>query len=156
MIAIWREFDAERLNEVVNHPSVHDWVSYGRPGPLDTSPVVNDPRNVLLMGEHGGYLFAYVEDGVYDAHSQILPEGRGKWSLELARAALAWMFEDIGAKAILAHCPVDNVAVLALTKRLGFKWRVKLPAGHTAHGTMREVPENVYELTRDDWSKTQG
>ena len=116
---IRREFDATRINTVVNDPSVHPWVCLPGQGVLDLSPVVGDPRNVLLMADRGGLLFVQHEPGVYEVHTQFVKEVRGRAVVEATRAAVHWMFTKTDCMEVLTKVPQGNVAAEALTRLVG-------------------------------------
>src|SRR5947209_10090690 len=128
-ISIERHFDAKRLNEIVNHPSVYPWVQGAVTGELDLSDPISDPRNVLLMGEHGGVVFGWHSPGIYEAHTQVLPEGRGAWSVAMVRAALEWMFTRTDAMEIWTRVPHGNLGARALAKAIGGKFEFRMEKG---------------------------
>ena len=149
---IRRDTDARRLNAIVNHPQVLPWVQGDREAPLDFTDAIEDRRHVLLMGEHGGILFRFMEPGLYEAHSQCLPEGRGEWMLAFTKAALHWMFCSTEAIEISTMVPKGNLAARALTKATGLSFILTRPDCWLLKG--RRVPGDVYSLTIHDWIKT--
>lgn len=146
---ISRHFDATRLNEVINHPAVHPWVCGSIEGQLDMTPAVADRRNVLLMGEHGGIIFHCHQPGLYEAHTQVVPEGRGQWCLDMTNAALHWMFARTDCIEVLTRVPKGNYAARTLTKAAGLTSRFINPHGW-AYGK-RVVAAEVFGLTIQDW-----
>lgn len=146
---IGRERHAKRLNRIANHPDILPWVQGPHPAPLDFSDAIQDPRNVLLMSQHGGLLFSQLSPGIYEVHTMVLPEGRGEWALMLAKACLHWMFTRTDAMEVVTKCPRGNVAAHALARAAGMR---------EAFDTqpiwpLREkiVPCKVYSLTIQDW-----
>ena len=79
-VEIRREYTADKLNSVLNCPEVRPYVAEVPDGYLDLSRGVKNTNNVLLMGEFGGCFFIKVLPGVYEVHTQVLPEGRGEWA----------------------------------------------------------------------------
>jgi hypothetical protein len=117
-LSVTRDLHVERLNAVVNDPSVRPWV--GAPGgALDMTAAVADPRNVLLMGEGGGFLFVQHEPGIYEIHSQFVQGARGRNVLQAAADAQFWMFTRTDCERIVTRVPDGNVAAEALTRRHG-------------------------------------
>src|SRR5690348_6364974 len=102
---IRREKHASNLNRLLNHPEVYPWVRGQAEGPLDLTGAVIDPRNYLLMGQHGGLLFQCHSPGIYEVHSQCYPEGREAWMIQFVRGCLHWMFCRTDAVEILTRCP---------------------------------------------------
>lgn len=113
----------------------------GQPGPFDMRPAVADERNYFLANEYGGFLFAHMGDGVYEIHTQFLPEGRGKKAKRAADEAREFMFTQTDCQVLRTVCPHPESARLA-------QWGGMKKTG------MAEVfgqPVEVYELKRSDW-----
>lgn len=138
-----RSTDAALLNRVVNHPEVARWMLGFEP-PYDLSPLIQNPANIFLANEHGGFLFLKQEHDVYEVHTQFLPEGRGN-SLPLARDAAFWMFTQSDALAIQTYVPESNLPALRLTQAMGFScWGESEVNGHAC---------SVYVLTIKEWAR---
>jgi hypothetical protein len=150
-VKIKRTFDAARLNEIINHPSVHPWVCGRTQGYLDMTPLVENRDNVLLTGEHGALLFILLQPGLYEVHSQCLPEGRGEWMLSFVRACLHWMFTRTAAVEIMTHCPKGNLAARALAKAIGGRLEFRNPRGWFKDG--ETVFTDVFSLKIQDWMR---
>lgn len=119
---IIRCFDASAVNALINHPAIQPGLNLGM-GDLDVTPLIDNPRNVILLGQHGGAMFVWCGPGIYDAHDFFLPEGRGKWAMKASLTMLAMMFDGHGAEMIWAQTPVENRACRFFNRRLGFKSR---------------------------------
>lgn len=150
MIERW--FSADRLNAVVNDPSIYPWVCGEHVGHLDLRPVIDDRRNVLLMGEHGGVLFVLLQPGIYEAHTQVLPAGRGRWCLDMVNEALAWMFCRTDAVEIMTRCPQGNVAAKALARAIGGCYEFTNPNGWVFN--RKPIPADIFALRIQDWMRT--
>lgn len=148
---IERQTDAHNLNRVANDPSVYPWVKGHAVGRLDLSPIVANPANVLLMGEHGGVLFAQHQPGYYEAHTQVMPAGRGAWTLRMVRAALHWMFTRTDAIEIVTKVPQGNAAALGLVRAIHGVYEFTSPHGWVYQND--PVPAAVYALRLQDWVK---
>lgn len=151
-VEISRHYTATDLNKVANDPSVYDWVRGNFEGYMDFTPIVANPNNYLLMGEHGGVLLIWMQPGLYEAHVQVLPEGRGKWAVEMCRAGLHWMFTRTDAIEISTRVPVGNIPALALTRRTGGMLEFRREQGWTVNG--KTVPADVYSFKVHDWIRT--
>jgi hypothetical protein len=147
---IARQMSAAVINEIVNHPSIYPWVSGPVNGPLDLSKLIESGDYVALFGEHGGFLFYRVADVVYDAHSAVLPDGRGRWAIRAAHEALRMMFET-DAEEILMAAPKGNLAVLSLIRSLKAKYLGTIDGGWWLKG--EPVPSDIYSLTKTDYEK---
>lgn len=150
-INLTRDFDAKRLNAIVNDPAVYPDVHGTIDGPLDFSMIAKNHNNYVLMGEHGGLIFHQHQPGLFEVHTQVLPAGRGKWALYMAKEALRWMFERTSCLEVITRVPQGNVAATALTKAVGMNSVTVLPNGWaTSDGV---IPATVYNLTLQDWLK---
>lgn len=77
-----RCYDVGLVNRIVNDPSVRPHVGAPELGDIDLAPVMERPEHWFLIGEHGGFLLSWSAPGVYEVHTFILPEGRGRWGAE--------------------------------------------------------------------------
>lgn len=146
MKEIW---DAVRIAQVANDPSVFPWICGERTEPLDFTELVKDRNNVFLFGEYGGFYFRNMDGKVFDAHSMVLPEGRGHWALTMAEQSLNWMFTHTSAEEITMAVPKGNLPVRALVRRLGADLRGTIPNGWNFKG--RDVPVDVYSILKVEW-----
>lgn len=147
-LSVCREFSAERINTIVNHVEVRPWV--GGAGPLDLSPVIANPANVLLMAEGGGFVFTQQEPGVYEVHTQFLPEHRGANVLLAAADAARFMFTRTDCVEILSKVPDGNVPAAAFAKAMKWELRFSRPnAWQTDRGL---VGVKYYGKTLMQWA----
>jgi hypothetical protein len=145
---IQRHLTADRINEVVNHPDIRSWIANGTE-PVDLTEQVSDTRNVLLMGEHGGVMFLYVQSGVYEAHTQVLPEGRGKWTRSLTEACVRHMFTKTDAYEILTRVPAGHPAAKAAAEAQGMRFEFTREQGVIFRDQVTAV--HVYSFRLQDW-----
>lgn len=117
---LWRSFDAERVNFIVNHPTVRPWCGGDPEVPLDMSGAVTNLKNYTLLGKHGGFLFVWTAPATYEVHVFIMPLGRGKAAYQLARDAKAYMI-GIGAEHLWARIAPGAENVRHLTVSNGFR-----------------------------------
>lgn len=101
-----RSFDAEFINSVINDPSVKDAVEVVGDG--DISALVNDVNNVLLVTDHGGFLFVHVQQGVYEVHTQMLESGRGIDAYSAAVECARYMFTLTNCMRIISKARPEN------------------------------------------------
>lgn len=148
---IERQLSAEHVNSIINHPSIYPWICGPIDGPLDLSGPIQTGDYIALFGEYGGFLFWKLADGIYDAHSAVLPEGRGSWALWAAHNALRFMFDKENAQEIMMAVPKGNIAVRALVRTLKADFKGRIENGWWFKG--RQVPSDIYSLTKMDWEK---
>lgn len=134
---------------VANDPSVYPSVAGFATGRIDLSPVVANEDNVLLMGEYGGVLFLKHQPGIYEAHTQVLPQGRGKWTLDMVNQALTWMFTRTDCADIMTRIPKGNHGARALAKAIHGVFEFRLERGWVKDGGL--VPADIYSLQIQRW-----
>lgn len=149
---ISRVFDATRINEIVNSPDVFPWVKGAAGGEIDLGPVIAHPANFMLLGEHGGILFKAVQPGIYEAHTQVLREGRGRWTIDMANAALRWMFTRTDCMEVFSWAPQGNLGALTLIRAVRGVYQFTNPKGWVMHG--ETIPAGVYNWTIQHWIDT--
>lgn len=147
--------DAARLNGMVNHPSILPFVNAGH-AELDMALLIADPRNAILFGEHGFMVFtpARPVGMIYEAHTSVLPSGRGQWTLTFVRACLHWIFTRTGVAEIFTRCPhlSNHRATSRLAQAIGGTFQFVNQNGYFHGGQM--IPADVYTLGVLDWVRT--
>lgn len=149
---IRREYAAENINAVCNHPEVAPWLGFQGPGPIDLTPVVQNLRNVLLMGDGGGFVFVWLAPGLYEAHSQFVPESRGENATQAAHAASHFMFTRTDCTEIVTRVPRRNVAASAYAQSLGWKLAFRRERAWDHNGTL--IGCDYYSKTINQWAAT--
>lgn len=119
---IRRTMDATLLNAVMNDPSVRPHV-VADDGLVDVASLVEDPNNYALVTEFGGFLLIRHEPGVYEVHTQFLPEGRGKYAVQAMREGFRYMFIHTDCLEIITKVCEDNPAADSFAKLAGFRQR---------------------------------
>jgi hypothetical protein len=147
---ITRTTDAAFINSVLNDEAVRPWVADLGEGEIDITPIVENPANVCLVGEHGAFVCLKFFEGIYEVHSAVLSAGRGEWARRFAHAGAHYMFTATDAVEILTRVPEGHVAAAALIYSMGFTPQFKTPPECRFRGKL--VPVSVYTLTLQDWS----
>jgi hypothetical protein len=147
-----RVFDPSVVNTVSNHPSIFPSIAGGREGPLDWTRFVEDRRHVFLAGDFGLSIFEFVEDGVYEMHMRVLPQGRGKWSIGFALASVAWMFRHPWVMTLVCRSPRGNYASHALVRRCCGKFECTLHNGWVDEVGCA-IEADIYSMTRERWTR---
>lgn len=148
---IERQFDAEKLNAIVNDAAVYPAFAGYVDGPIDLTALAIDPANFLLVGEQAALFFVLLQPGLYEVHSQCLPEGRGSWMLEFTHGCLKRFFCETDAVELLTRCPKGNVAARALAKRVGMELDFTNPKGWVKD--REPIPADIFSLTIQDWMR---
>ena len=144
-----RDFSHSFLNLVANHPSVFPWVSTAGLDYIDTSALVLNRENVLLTNEYAAFILVKQDDGVYELHSQILPEGR-KSTQKYVAEMLEYMFTCIPCDAVKTYVPEGNLAAKRAARLAGFRFTDRCGTWTYHNGTT--VPVDNYIMTKEDWT----
>ncbi len=115
-----RSFDARRINNLVNHPTIRPYCGGNPNAWLNLTAAVIDLKNYFLLGQHGGFCFCWSAPNTYEIHAFVLPEGRGKWAYDFIAACIGNMVRH-GANHLWARVAVDAVHVRRFTMKAGFK-----------------------------------
>lgn len=148
VIPLIRAATAERVNRIVNDPAVRPWVANGDT-PLDLASQVADRRNVFLLGDHGAVAFLFVQSGVYEAHTQVLPAGRGPWTRALTEAAVRTMFAATDAYEITTRVPAGHIAAKAAAEAQGLRFEFTRPNGVVFRNKVCDA--HIYSFRVQDW-----
>jgi len=147
---IERATDAKFINSVVNDPSIYPFVCGYRTEPLDLTEVIARPEHHVLVGEYGGIIFFRLTEGLYEAHTSVLPSGRGEWTQKFGQEALDYLFTKTDALEILTKCPNGNVAAIAGARAIGARKEFTTRPLWPLNGEI--VPVTVYGMTVHDWA----
>jgi hypothetical protein len=148
MIAVTRQHTAERINAVVNDPSVRPWVANDSDA-IDLTERVADRNNILLMGEHGGCMFYPLLPGIYEVHTQVARPGRGDWTRRLTEACAEWMFTRTPCYEIMTRVPHGHIAARAAAVAAGMRFEFTRPLECRFRNHMTDV--HVYSYRIQDW-----
>lgn len=124
---IRRTFDAVEVNEILNIPEVRR--NIGGDGALDATALLNDRRNICLMGNGGGAFFAWRGPKVYEGHSFFKVKGRA--AIRLGREIM----EQMDGNMVWGLTPEHLKHVRWFNRKIGF----------ASHGMM-DTPEGRCEL----------
>jgi len=142
-----RTMDATFLNGVANHPDVRP--ALGGEGQLDQGPLLANPENVALEGEHGGFVAIKLAPGLYECHSMFLPEGRGKAAQAAMEEGLRYLFTQTDCGQVVTKCPETNGAAKGAARAMGFAPMFKLEKAWPVEGDL--VGVEVVTLTMHKW-----
>lgn len=151
-LCVRREYSADAINAVINHPAVRPWVGLPGQSYLDVGPVVANLGNVLLMGEGGGFLLVQLEPGIYEVHTQFVPEARGENVEKSVADAFHYMFTRTDCMEVVTKVPEGNVAANVLAKRSGFELQFERAAAWPTDNGM--VGVKYYSRTLAQWVKS--
>jgi hypothetical protein len=112
-----RSFGADAINALANDPAIRPFVGGNPETSLDLTALVDDERNICLMGEHGCFVLNWTSPGCYEVHTMVRPEGRGAWALSAAKLVLDIMGDAYAARQVWTRIRPDyhNVRTFALS-----------------------------------------
>jgi len=137
------------MNRVVNDPSVRPWVG-GGDVELDVTPWTSNPANIVLVNEHGGFCGIKHDAGIYELHTNILPEGRGLKAVHAAREACQYLFTKTDAQEIITKVPTFNKAADRFARTFGYTERFRRT--DAAVGPDGPCDVTYFAYTIDQWA----
>jgi hypothetical protein len=129
---IYRATNAALHNYIANHPEVKPTLGYNE-GPTDFTPLLAHPESYVMLsdGEGCAAIFEWSAPGVWQAHSMVLPDSRGRSAVKAAGEMFDLMFSD-GARMIWGMTPKANRAAQIFNRMIGAKHAGE---GEDARGT---------------------
>lgn len=109
---IRRTFDIVEVNELINDPEARKAPS----GPLDATTLLLDRRNICLMGEGGGAMFAWRGPRIFEGHTFF--RARGAEAIELGTQIMGTIRAD--ADVVWGLTPEELRHVRWFNRKLGF------------------------------------
>lgn len=150
-----RYTDAKFANHILNSCDVRFDIADTSEGFVDVGESVANPDNVLLCGEHGGFMYFKLLPGVYEVHSFVLRRGRGSWALAAAQDSLSWIFTRTDAYEVLTRIPDGHAAATGLATKCGLRHEFSKTRGCKWRGLW--VDAHVWGLRMQDWiSRAEG
>ena len=158
-----RSVDAGEFNAILNHPDIFPMVSVPGQEALDATPLVDDPKNYLLMvdgfeipGElgrtvAGAILFAQHDPGIFEVHTNFLKPWRGQFAIDASLAAYRWMFTHTDAMTLLARAPTCWPGVARFCEAVGAT--KEFERSGVWPGPDGPADCSFYALRYDDWIK---
>jgi hypothetical protein len=144
-----RSFDASEINPILNDPSVWSMISIPGLDHVDVTEIVADPRNVLLMADGGGIIFAQFEPGIYEVHTNFIEGKRGRNAIRASLAAYRWMFMHTDCMTLLTRVPEFNKAAERFCQIVGATKEFERKAVWPTTDGMADL--SFWALRYDDW-----
>jgi hypothetical protein len=118
---ITRATDASLHNRIANHPEVKPTLGYNE-GPTDFTRLLEYPDDYILLSDGGGVaaVFQWTAPGVWQAHSMVLPESRGRKAVAVAKEMFAYLFGN-GARMVWGMTPKGNRPAQMFNRMIGAK-----------------------------------
>lgn len=151
-LCVRREFEAGAINKIINDPAVFTLVALPSQTEIDMTEILKDTNNVLLMVDGGGLFFHWQEPGVYEVHTQFLPEVRGAFALRATRDAITWMFLHTDCMELQTKVPECNPGAEFWAKAIGGVFEFRRDAAWEVPGGL--VGVKYYVLRHSDWFRS--
>jgi hypothetical protein len=145
-----RHLTPELANEILNHPKVRPYVADTVDGYIDVSAQVANRDNYFLLGEYGGVGFLKLMNGIYEAHSFFLPEGRGEWGNLFRKQAVSWMFTSTDAIELSTRVPVEHGPARHAALSVGGQYEATHEGGCRFAGKLQDV--DIYTISIQRWA----
>jgi len=123
--------DAFKINALVNHPAIREHTLMGFEGDIDLTPVIESGQALFFGDERGGFLMHNKGQGVWDAHTQFLPETDKRGIMTMIAEVKRHMFCRTDCIMLTTFVEHTNKPALFLALRAGFrKFRETEMLGH--------------------------
>lgn len=149
---------AEDLQEVLNRPDI--WLPTWHDGVPRESPseyaewILAMPRVVCLRvsvdGELGGFFLAVPIEGVFEAHTLMLPNCRGRRAIEAGRLAICWFFNHRDVEFVRSFYREDHPEVLLFARLCGFSVIGSISPDVLVDG--KPLKTRILQLSRSDFT----
>lgn len=150
MLPFRRDLRADRINRVVNDPSVFPDVAPPGAEKLDMTNAVKNLSNIFLLTDEGGIVADWQEPGIYEIHTQFTEKYRGVSAIKTVREMLSWLFIHSDAMQLLTKIPKGNDRALGLVRAIGGRFEFAREKAYTTHsGVLVDV--DYYTLGYSDW-----
>lgn len=103
-------------------PSINPFVTDDFSEYYPMPEIVSSPNVVCLMpaANDAYFIFIFQRPMLVEVHAAVLTSARS-YSVEYAKAAAKWMFDNTPCRTILSFVPKGNYPALALDRAVGFK-----------------------------------
>jgi len=159
-VEVLKEVDVTEAWGVLNHPEV---VKTSTADDTDMSVItperVRDAGIIVIVGKFDkviGAVWLVVPKGenVYDAHTNILPDFRGKVGMLATFKAINYVFTRTDAITITTNCPKCNPAAAMLANHMGMKLCYVKDKGFVKDGV--DFASDVFYLPILEWAIKNG
>lgn len=146
-----RTYDALAVNAILNHPGVFPFISVPGIENIDAAAIIADEHNIALMANGGCFILIFHEPGVYEIHTNFLPEARGRNAIRAAEGSVQWMFLNTDCMSIVTQVPEANRAARWLCAKSGFELEFERKAVWPTSDGLSDL--SYWALRYDGWIK---
>ena len=113
--------DSAKINALVNHPSIRERTLLGYEHDVDVAPLLESGEALFFGDDKGGFLVNQKGEGVWDCHTQFLPETDKHGIMDTIRSVQGFMFMRTDCIALTTFVEYSNKPALMLALRAGFR-----------------------------------
>ena len=126
--------DANKVASFMFHPELFDdmsddhsdaaWKKGGRYYEINVAKTLLTLPQVCVFlhpNRHVLFMMTLRTNTLWEVHTMIMPEGRGKEAVEATRGAAKWFFENSKCEKIITYIPVFNRKAKLFAKLVGMK-----------------------------------
>lgn len=113
--------DTAKINALINHPSIREHTLLGYSGNVDLSPQIQSGEALFFGDEGGGFLMHNKGQGVWEAHTQFLPETDKRGIMTLIGEVKRHMFCKTDCILMTTFVEYSNKPALFLALRARFR-----------------------------------
>jgi len=108
---------------------------------------------VLSPNDFSIFVFVPVNGVTYEAHTAILPEGRGRKGIEAGISVLSWMFTETRCMKIITWIPVFNRSAVYFARNCGLNWEGTNSQSFLKDGKLYD--QYLYGIRKEYWQCQQ-
>lgn len=131
------------VNSIMRHETVYPYMTDDYSPPREDftmADFLQSPHIYTLMPNKMSVFLFHPHNGVlYEVHTAVLPEGRGKAAVEGACAARDWMFTNTRCRKIMTVIPSYNRGAYALARRVGMAQEGIMTKAFLKHGQLVDL-----------------
>lgn len=117
--------DCAKADSIIHHPAVFPMIcdDHFTPGQknLGTAMLQIPQAQLLHPNEHTIFMMIARSMTLYEVHTMITPEGRGKMGVEAGREVAKWFFENSTCEKIITYVPFYNKPAKIFARAVGMQ-----------------------------------
>lgn len=120
-----RIFDVDTVARFIGHPEIYPMMAddYSQIETAEKAAVAMVSAGIWAVqpSEHTLFLLFPRTVTMWEVHTMILPEGRGRKAIIDGHRALDWLFENSSCEKVISYIPAFNGKALFYAKKVGMK-----------------------------------
>lgn len=152
LVEVIRCFDAAGVNPILNDPAVFPTITVPGLEAFDVTEQIANPANYFLLIAGGCVIFTPdgPNSGLYEVHTNFLPDHRGAYAVAASLACYRWMFTHTDCMMLQTRVPAFNRAAERFCRMVGASlWFERQAVWPTETGL---VDMKFYTLSYMEWA----